>query len=116
MSHPKTSKRHLTDIDLATRSIQWLWDLAEDCEIEPADPVVCDACAAYVVAQSKQNYVRDDAAKELMDVVSEFQPNSAETLRYWLRLGRNASGINQSTGGGEWDQGWNALLSQLINL
>ena len=115
MSHPRTSKRHLTDMDLALRNTEWLYDLAGDCEIEPADPQNCDSCAAYVIAQNKQAQREENVSAKLLEAVEEFQPPSVDTLRYWLKLGRNAAGLNQINIVSEWNQGWNACIAQLRN-
>lgn len=112
-NHPTSSVRHLSDIDLSTRSTSWLYDLAEDCDIEPADPTVCDACAAYTMAQGKESS-RESLSDEILRTVSDAAPPSVEMLKLWLKIGKNGAVINklQNTMG-EWAQGWNAAVTQL---
>lgn len=113
MSHPESSKRHLTDIELSTRSVEWLYDLAEDCEIEPAEPSACDSCAAYVMAQQKSTKSAITKSELILQVVAEAGSPSIETLENWLRYGRNAARLNPATNGlSEWQRGWNDAIEQ----
>lgn len=47
--HTPGLKRKITDEVLRTSEAQWLRELASECDVEPADPTICDACAAYLV-------------------------------------------------------------------
>jgi hypothetical protein len=49
-----TTKRDRSDDTLRTWSISGLYAMAEECPVEPADPTICDACAAYLIAQEKE--------------------------------------------------------------
>jgi predicted subunit of tRNA(5-methylaminomethyl-2-thiouridylate) methyltransferase len=40
--------------------------MAERCEVDPADPRICDACAAYVIAQELEDAERDKAASPVL--------------------------------------------------
>ena len=52
--HTPGLKRHHTDTELRTWTVTELYDLAGECEVEPADESICDACAAYLIAQEKE--------------------------------------------------------------
>ena len=58
--HTPGLKRLRTDDELRKWSVEGLHDLAAACEIEPADPTICDACAAYLIAQEKENKLNDE--------------------------------------------------------
>jgi hypothetical protein len=51
--HTRTP-RQFTDAELAHWEISFLYEFAGDCDVEPADEKVCDACAAYLMAQLKE--------------------------------------------------------------
>jgi hypothetical protein len=53
--HTPGLKRRYTDAELRTHTTTELYDLAGECEVEPADPTICDACAAYLIAQEKDD-------------------------------------------------------------
>lgn len=49
-------KRTLSDESLRTTfTIDELYDMASACDVEPADPTVCDSCAAYLIAQELED-------------------------------------------------------------
>lgn len=48
VSHPKREK---TDAEIKAMSPDQRFDLMSECDYEPADPKVCDACAAYMISQ-----------------------------------------------------------------
>ena len=52
--HTPGLKRLRTDDELRKWSVEGLYDLAAACEVEPADATICDACAAYLIAQEKE--------------------------------------------------------------
>lgn len=54
-------KRTLSDADLLEKSDDELWEFAGQCDVEPADESVCDACAAMMLVQDRQ-----DAAKKVV--------------------------------------------------
>lgn len=51
-------KRSLTDDWLRERTVDDLYDFAAQCDVEPADESVCDACAAYIIAQEMEEAAR----------------------------------------------------------
>ena len=58
--HRHHLQRLLSDADLRAFTVTELYDLAHLCEVEPADPTICDACAAYLIAQYKENKLNDE--------------------------------------------------------
>jgi hypothetical protein len=52
--HTPGLKRKLSDDTLRMMTTEGLYRLSYMCEVEPADPTICDACAAYLTAQEKK--------------------------------------------------------------
>lgn len=45
------TKRFLSDDNIRALTPEQRFDLMSECDTEPADESVCDACAAYLIAQ-----------------------------------------------------------------
>lgn len=72
--HPR-DRRLVTDDQLRTYSISELQLIAEDCTAEPADRWACDACAAWMIAQEKQDAERPEpklnTSAEVWDAIED---------------------------------------------
>lgn len=42
-------RRHLSDAEIIALSDGAAFDLMSECDYEPAQPTICDACAAYLL-------------------------------------------------------------------
>jgi hypothetical protein len=71
----------VTDDLLRGMAVSELYGFATNCDVEPADPTVCDACAAFIIAQEKENAVKDEIkARDYAgsEFVTGGQPTNAE--------------------------------------
>ena len=58
-------KRSLSDAELNERTARELYAFAAHCDVEPSEPDVCDACAAYRFAQQKDAEAKVESARVL---------------------------------------------------
>jgi hypothetical protein len=66
--------RKISDELLQQMSADELWALAGECDIEPADETICDACAALMIWQDKDSPEPPDPE------VEKFESTVAETI------------------------------------
>jgi hypothetical protein len=53
--HTPGLKRRFTDAELQKHTTTELKDLAGECDVEPADASICDACTAYLILVERSN-------------------------------------------------------------
>jgi hypothetical protein len=89
--HTPGLQRKLPDSYLRTMPVGELYELANECEVEPADPTICDACAAYLIAQEKKpmdsltgRVLTDADIEALADEAERGYDVSHLTPRPWL--------------------------------
>ena len=88
-SHDRT----LTDDQLNRFTVAELYDLAAHCDVEPADERVCDACAAYLIGQEKEN-----AEKVFQGLTLKVEPTSCSCGGNYAWLKQRPSGAWEMVG------------------